>query len=369
MHRATSTEEALLERYAERFAPAALERDFTFAEGRELYLGLERLHRRFDRAVRISDSYQAQLKQLAEELQAALARVRSLKGTLSICSSCKQIRDDEQGWLPLEAYIRQHSGTLFSHGICPECAQRLYSEYLPKCDHGAPGAEKKAAPNQIVSVDDLDDPGVKRFLPLTQDRLLAKNPLHGDLKELFQRYLRLVHRVRRIAEISDRYHADFRRAWLETEWLQRTDALTGVFNRRALMEKLEQARLAVVPEAGSYALFRVDIAGLAGINRRHEFDGGDQVLRAVAEVLRSVVGEAGLVGRWDGDEFAVLAGPGDKRQMLTMAGRLAESLGALRVAVGGVPVEVKLRLGCAQARLGDSVIAWYERAAPERSVG
>ena len=65
-----------------------------------------------------------------KELQAALERVKTLSGMLPICSSCKKIRDDQGYWNQIEAYIAKHSEAEFSHGICPECARKLYPEYF-----------------------------------------------------------------------------------------------------------------------------------------------------------------------------------------------------------------------------------------------
>ena len=60
----------------------------------------------------------------------ALSKVKVLSGMLPICSSCKRIRDDEGYWKQIEAYIHDHSEADFSHGICPECAAKLYPEYF-----------------------------------------------------------------------------------------------------------------------------------------------------------------------------------------------------------------------------------------------
>ena len=67
---------------------------------------------------------------LIGELKEALARVKTLSALLPICSHCKKIRNDEGYWEQLEYYIYQHSGTQFSHGICPECMEKYYSEFL-----------------------------------------------------------------------------------------------------------------------------------------------------------------------------------------------------------------------------------------------
>ena len=59
-----------------------------------------------------------------KELQDALHEIKVLKGTIPICSYCKQIRDEEGVWNDLEAYIRSHSDAEFSHGVCPECYKK-----------------------------------------------------------------------------------------------------------------------------------------------------------------------------------------------------------------------------------------------------
>jgi PAS domain S-box-containing protein len=66
--------------------------------------------------------------QLIEKLTKALEEIKKLKGILPICSSCKKIRDDKGYWQQIEAYIEQHSGAEFTHGICPDCARKLYPD-------------------------------------------------------------------------------------------------------------------------------------------------------------------------------------------------------------------------------------------------
>ena len=52
--------------------------------------------------------------------------MRTLTGLLPICSSCKKIRDDHGYWRKVEEYLKDHSGMRFSHGLCPDCMDRLY---------------------------------------------------------------------------------------------------------------------------------------------------------------------------------------------------------------------------------------------------
>ncbi len=69
---------------------------------------------------------------LIQELTDALTQVKTLSGLLPICASCKKIRNDNGYWEAVETYISEHSDADFTHGICPECVQRLYPEYSLK---------------------------------------------------------------------------------------------------------------------------------------------------------------------------------------------------------------------------------------------
>ena len=62
------------------------------------------------------------------KLQEALAEIRTLKGFIPICASCKKVRDDQGYWNQLEAYISEHTDAVFSHGLCPECADKYKDE-------------------------------------------------------------------------------------------------------------------------------------------------------------------------------------------------------------------------------------------------
>jgi PAS domain S-box-containing protein len=67
-------------------------------------------------------------EKLHSKLQKAFDNIKTLKGLLPICASCKKIRDDKGYWNQIEAYIRDHSDAEFSHSICPPCAEKLYGK-------------------------------------------------------------------------------------------------------------------------------------------------------------------------------------------------------------------------------------------------
>ncbi|MEN6319297.1 MAG: hypothetical protein ABFD82_11150 [Syntrophaceae bacterium] len=71
-------------------------------------------------------------KKLIMELQDSIAAIKTLRGLLPICASCKKVRDDKGYWSQIESYITEHSEAEFSHGLCPDCMEKLYPEYGKK---------------------------------------------------------------------------------------------------------------------------------------------------------------------------------------------------------------------------------------------
>ncbi|MBU0490822.1 MAG: response regulator [Chloroflexi bacterium] len=93
---------------------------------RDLQTQLERANQELTRQLTETRRSRAELQARNHELQEALSTIKTLKGLIPICAGCKKIRDDQGYWNHLEAYIMAHSDAQFSHGLCPDCARRLY---------------------------------------------------------------------------------------------------------------------------------------------------------------------------------------------------------------------------------------------------
>jgi len=74
---------------------------------------------------------EAERERLIGELRTALADIKTLRGLLPICMSCRKIRDDSGYWQTLEQYVEEHTEAQFSHALCEDCLRRLYPEYAP----------------------------------------------------------------------------------------------------------------------------------------------------------------------------------------------------------------------------------------------
>lgn len=84
------------------------------------------LARAFNGMIEARGAHERERERLLAELREALENVKTLSGFLPICSHCKKIRNDEGYWQQVETYVTQHTGALFSHGICPDCVDRYY---------------------------------------------------------------------------------------------------------------------------------------------------------------------------------------------------------------------------------------------------
>lgn len=91
------------------------------------------LYARLQAGVRIVE-LQSNLADYVRELENALAQIKQLHGLLPICSYCKKIRDDRNYWRQVEDYVAEHSEAQFSHGICPDCYEKVKLE-LEKLKH------------------------------------------------------------------------------------------------------------------------------------------------------------------------------------------------------------------------------------------
>ncbi len=84
---------------------------------------------------------QQNLANRVSELEEAITRVKFLQGLLPICCYCKNIRDDKNYWRQVEHYIADNSDVRFSHGICPDCYQKVIEPQLAAAGIAGPTQE------------------------------------------------------------------------------------------------------------------------------------------------------------------------------------------------------------------------------------
>ena len=92
-----------------------------------------------ERVVRL----ERELRERVVDLEEALAKVHQLQGLIPICSWCKKIRDDQDYWHQVDAYMAKHVDVQFSHGICPTCYEEVMKPQIEQAKADGEKEKKK----------------------------------------------------------------------------------------------------------------------------------------------------------------------------------------------------------------------------------
>lgn len=146
---------------------------------------------------------------------------------------------------------------------------------------------------------------------------------------------------------------------LELRHEARTDALTGLDNRRAIEAHaaidLERARRSGAP----VSVILADLDHFKSINDRHGHEAGDDVLITAAKVLRGAVRATDGLGRWGGEEFIAVLANADEQMAAEIAERMRSAIAA--AAFHQLPKGITISIGVAtRAGFTDPAVAWDE---------
>lgn len=141
-----------------------------------------------------------------------------------------------------------------------------------------------------------------------------------------------------------------------------TDDLTGLFNRRAFMEGLEQEIVRQKRYNKPLAVIMVDLDHFKKVNDTYGHAGGDEVLRHFAALLRQTIRETDIPGRLGGEEFAVMLAETDAEQGARLANRLGQAIRSATVETEAGPVSYTVSIGLSQLAAGDTTDTILARA-------
>lgn len=303
-------------------------------------------------AARVADAQRRQ----AEELRAVLAHARVVEGVSSLMDLDLPFEDalETAASLVSEAINADFTAVLTPDGTG-------YTVKVPRATRAFPEAVQEAARALLKGsggvLGQLDAVSAPVYVDHYPAHAQAVAPLvQAGVQEVAyvplgtgpRRPVMLVMRLRRaeltgwqahdraLLEVAGRTvgHALRRQGDLErAQGEARRDALTGLFNRRAFDEDVQQ----LTPDSPS-SLAVIDVDGLKGVNDREGHAQGDKLLRVFAQALQAEVASLGQVYRLGGDEFAVLSREGEDVVMewVDLAARVAGQavLGPVGASVG-----------------------------------
>ncbi|HEY0942267.1 MAG TPA: diguanylate cyclase [Steroidobacter sp.] len=156
--------------------------------------------------------------------------------------------------------------------------------------------------------------------------------------------------------VADRLR-DQRLALSDAERRAQTDPLTGVLNRRSLVERLEAACLRARARGLPIALLFIDLDHFKEINDTRGHQAGDACLRAIIGPIHAELRQSDVIGRYGGEEFVVILSSADISAAGPIAERIRNRVAGVRVAGFGEPIQLTCSIGVATS---DMLGVWGE---------
>jgi diguanylate cyclase (GGDEF)-like protein len=156
--------------------------------------------------------------------------------------------------------------------------------------------------------------------------------------------------------VADRLRAQ-RAALTEAERRAQTDPLTGVLNRRSLIERLDAACLRARARGLPIALLFIDLDHFKQINDSFGHQAGDACLRAIIDPIHAELRQSDVIGRYGGEEFVVVLSSADAAAANPIAQRILERVAAVRVDGFGKQIRLTCSIGVAAS---DTLGVWGE---------
>jgi len=304
----------------------------------ELLAERARLASRLERISRISDGYQADLRNTNRDLvatnqrlEAALLDVRTLRGFIPVCSKCKKVRDDSGYWDSVENYLGKHSDLVLGSSVCPHCI--------------AERADNSAA--LAPAAGDDADVEQRHLATILANADWRDHPLRTEYERLSASFQKLARRLTKISRISDGFQTQLKELNASLAAVSRTDPLTGVANRRAMIDWLDDAAADAESGSGTFAVAMVDIDHFKRINDTFGHAVGDNVLRTIASVLVANKGDMDFAARWGGEEFLLLLRAGGD-DVAAICERVRAEIEAVKVNHNGKQIRCTVSIGVAQ---------------------
>jgi diguanylate cyclase (GGDEF)-like protein len=165
--------------------------------------------------------------------------------------------------------------------------------------------------------------------------------------------------------IADRLRAQ-RRALSEAERHAQIDSLTGVLNRRSLIERLDAACLRARARGLPISLLFIDLDHFKEINDTFGHPAGDACLAAIIAPIQAELRQSDVIGRYGGEEFVVILSSADTAAAHPIAQRILERVASVRVEGFGEPITLTCSIGVATSDMlgvwGEHLIAQADAA-------
>lgn len=179
---------------------------------------------------------------------------------------------------------------------------------------------------------------------------------------LGERFNKQLRQLEKLARISDRYQQMMRDLNLALNEASNRDVLTGLGNRRLLMDRLKEESERVTRRGQGYTLAMLDVDQFKQVNDTHGHETGDRVLIAIATTLQAGLREYDVCGRWGGEEFLVVLPDTTAAEGLIVMERVRQNIAELAVRTDHDAIQVTASIGLSAHVPGETFSMTIKRA-------
>ena len=238
----------------------------------------------------------------------------------NICPCCGKVLTPDGRW---------EKGTgkapLGKGDLCPECRTRTVDEWK---EAAVAAPEPETGDMREL---DLEDPVIRRIVPLLDDKRYENNPLTEELRFLLWKYARLMRRLRRMSKIGTEYKHELHELSDAFNHASRTDPVTGIPNRKEMLERLKAEKSRTRRHGGSYSIILTDIDHFRALNEAHGREAVDDFLASFAAAMRHCLRKEDACARWGADEFLIMLPEAELRDAMVVADKIRGLITEIRL--------------------------------------
>lgn len=188
------------------------------------------------------------------------------------------------------------------------------------------------------------------------------NPLLTEYRLLHEEYMRLKKHTEALD--SEKKHLQTQLAEMNRslDLASRIDPMTGLANRRDIMEKIEREFSRAERHHRLFSVILADIDDFNLVNDRYGYNAGDDVLVEVARVMMSCVRSEDICARWGGEEFLFLLTETPLEGAGAVAGKILESVAMTEFRANKPGIRITVSLGVSGYQPGQTILDCISRA-------
>lgn len=215
---------------------------------------------------------------------------------------------------------------------------------------------------ELHKLETLEAEELSLFQRLTSDEQFHDNHLLPEINSLHQLYRTLAKYTGALIKDRDYLTTQLANMNRSLDLATRVDPMTGLANRRAIMEMIEQEFSRSHRHQRSTSIIMADLDNFKKVNEMHGFNIGDDVLVEVARVLRGCLRQEDVCARWGGEEFLMLLPETPLHGALAAANKIRESVAMTEFKVNHPGVHLTISLGVCEYQADQNILEAISKA-------